>query len=127
MGICEICGTKKSKSVRHPMNKSFDELFFLDDPIADGALGAVKADAYFYQTFAVGMIREHVALLIYLGQCLLGTLVYLQFEDVDCIWHVHHGISPAYGTLHLRLNIVSQQDIYLLFLPYSYMLYVLRC
>ena len=126
MGICEICGTKKSKSVRHPKNNSY-ELFFPDDPIADGALGAVKADAYFYQTFAVGMIREHVALLIYLGQCLLGTLVYLQFEDVDCIWHVHHGISPAYGTLHLRLNIVSQQDIYLLFLPYSYMLYVLRC
>ena len=55
------------------------------------------------------MIWEHVALLIYLRQCLLGTLVYLQLEDVDGVGHVHHGISPAYRTLHLRLNINIQE------------------
>ena len=51
------------------------------------------------------MIWEHVALLIYLGQCLLGTLVYLQFEDVYRIWHVHYSISPADGALHFRTDI----------------------
>jgi hypothetical protein len=37
---------------------------------------------------------------------LLGTLINLQFEDIYRIWHVHHGISPAYGAFHLCADIV---------------------
>ena len=51
------------------------------------------------------MIWQHIAFFVYLCQSLLGTLIYLQFEDVDRIWHVHHGISPADGTLHLCADI----------------------
>ena len=52
------------------------------------------------------MIWQHIAFFVYLCQSLISTLIYLQFEDVDCIWHVHHGISPADGTLHLCADIV---------------------
>ncbi len=51
------------------------------------------------------MIWQHIAFFVYLCQSLLGTLIYLQFEDVDCIWHVHHGISPADGALYLCADI----------------------
>ena len=51
------------------------------------------------------MIRQHVALFIYLSQSLVGTLINLQFEDIYRIRHVHHGISPADGTLHLCADI----------------------
>ena len=51
------------------------------------------------------MIRQHVALFVYLCQSFLGTLVNLQFEDVYGVLHVHHGISSTDGTLHLRADI----------------------
>ena len=35
----------------------------------------------------------------------IGTLVNLQFEDIYRIWHVHHGISLAYGALYLCADI----------------------
>ena len=52
------------------------------------------------------MIWQHIAFFVYLCQSLISTLIYLQFEDVDCIWHVHHGISPADGALYLCADIV---------------------
>ena len=52
------------------------------------------------------MIWQHIAFFVYLCQSLISTLIYLQFEDVDCIWHVHHGISSADGALHLCADIV---------------------
>ena len=77
----------------------FSFLFFLNLPFADGSLGAVKADTHFYQSLTFRMIRQHVALFIYLSQSLIGTLINLQFEDIYRIKHVHHGISPADGAL----------------------------
>lgn len=74
-------------------------LFFLNLPIADSALGAVKTDADFYQSLAFCMIWQHIAFFVYLCQSLLGTFIYLQFENIYRIWHVHHGISPADGAL----------------------------
>ena len=84
---------------------SFSFLFFLNLPFADGSLGAVKTDTYFYQSFALSMIWQHIAFFVYLCQSLLGTLIYLQFEDVYRIWHVHYGISPADGALYLCADI----------------------
>ena len=84
---------------------SYPSLFFLDFPFADGSLGAVKADAHFYKSLALRMIWQHIALFIYLSQSLIGTLINLQFEDVYRIGHVHHGISPADGALHLCADI----------------------
>ena len=80
-------------------------LFFLNLPFADGSLGAIKADTHFYQSLTFRMIRQHIALFIYLSQSLIGTLINLQFKDVDCIRHVHHGISSADGALHLCADI----------------------
>ena len=77
----------------------FFSLFFLNLPIADCPLGAVKTDTDFYQSLALCMIWQHIAFFVYLCQSLISTLIYFQFEDVDCIWHVHHGISSAYGAL----------------------------
>ena len=73
--------------------------FFLNLPIADSALGAVKTDTDFYQSLALCMIWQHIAFFVYLCQSLLGTLVNLQFENIYRIWHVHHGISSADGAL----------------------------
>ena len=84
---------------------SFSFLFFLNLPFADGSLGAVKADTHFYQSLTFRMIRQHVALFIYLSQSLIGTLINLQFENIYRIRHVHHGISPADGALHFRTDI----------------------
>ena len=42
----------------------FSFLFFLNLPFADGSLGAVKADAHFYQSLTLRMIRQHIALFI---------------------------------------------------------------
>ena len=48
-------------------NKSFfDSLFFFDNPIADSALGAIKADTDFYQPLALCMIWQHIAFFVYL-------------------------------------------------------------
>ena len=88
---------------------SFSSLFLLNLPFADGSLGAVKADTHFYQSLTLRMIWQHVALFIYLSQSLIGTLINLQFEDIYRIWHVHHGISSADGTLHLCPDINIQE------------------
>gem|GEM_PF-6557709 len=84
----------------------FFSLFFLNLPFADGSLGTVKTDTDFYQSLAFSMIWQHIAFFVYLSQSLLGTLINLQFEDIYRIWHVHHGISPAYGALYLCADIV---------------------
>ena len=84
-------------------------LFFLNLPFADGSLGAVKADTHFYQSLTFRMIRQHVALFIYLNQSLIGTLINLQFEDIYRIRHVHHSISSADGALHLCPDINIQE------------------
>lgn len=77
----------------------YPSLFFSDLPIADSALGAVKTDTDFYQSLALCMIWQHIAFFVYLCQSLLGTFIYLQFENIYRIWHVHHGISSADGAL----------------------------
>lgn len=58
-------------------------LFFLNLPIADSALGAVKTDTDFYQSLAFCMIWQHIAFFVYLCQSLLGTL-YLCADIVRC-------------------------------------------
>ena len=80
-------------------------LFFLDFPISDSSLGTVEADTDFNQSLTFGMIRQHVAFFVYLSQSFFCTLIYLQFEDVYRIWHVHYSISPANGALHFRTDI----------------------
>ena len=82
----------------------FSFLFFLNLPFADGSLGAVKTDADFYQSLTFRMIWQHIAFFVYLCQSLISTLINLQFEDIYRIWHVHHGISPAYGLSLIHIS-----------------------
>lgn len=59
------------KPIKNPKQKTWQvsvsdfSLFFLDNPIADSALGAVVIYTYFKQTLAIGCIRNQISLFEY--------------------------------------------------------------
>lgn len=57
--------SKKSETETCQVSVSDFSLFFLDNPIADSALGAVVIYTYFKQALAIGCIRNQISLFEY--------------------------------------------------------------
>lgn len=85
------------------------ECLLADFPIRNRPGLAVETYAYLNKMSAGGLIWYHIATLINLTQSLIGTFVYLQFEDIHRVRHIHHGICPTDSTLHLCLDIYVQE------------------
>ena len=56
---------KNPKQITWQVSVSDFSLFFLDNPIADSALGAVVIYTYFKQVLAIGCIRNQISLFEY--------------------------------------------------------------
>ena len=70
---------------------------------------AAEAHSYLHQPFPVQAVRNQISFFRYLPQGFLGCSVQLEFEDIDGIFRLHHGIGTAAGAAHFRLDELPQQ------------------
>ena len=82
---------------------------FLNNPVADSALGAIVIHTHLVQSLAFSRIWNKITLVIYLLQGLLGRTIIFQFEHIDGCRKMEYGISPAYGTILFHLDKSTHQ------------------
>lgn len=84
-------------------------LSFHDLPVAQGALLRIKVDTHLHQSALVALVGQEISFRIYLLQGIRHRAVHLHLYHVDSVRHVEHGIRPARGAPHFRLDILPHQ------------------
>ena len=82
---------------------------FYNLPVVDGSLLRREVNAHLHDLAAVGLVRDGIAAVVYLPECVVDVAVHLQLHDIDATVGLEQDIHAAFRCAYLCIDIEVEE------------------